>query len=623
MTTSLPPEDEQTYNNALAALLSSLHQSQTPEEIKKAAQRRTRTPSDMRRYLSRISLPHDSNLHCKNIVHITGTKGKGSTAAICESVLRNRDGLTTGTFTSPHLVDIRERIRIDGKPVSKEVFGQAYWEIRRRFEQWKQGSGRSATCTSINDLDEDGLPYLPGYFRMLTLMAVFIFAHYELDNGKRIDAVILEVGVGGRYDATNIFDHSNTNSVCGVTLIDYDHTRVLGSSLLQIAWEKGGIFHSEKGTVVDVFSKDFDDTQHGTTSRPSENTRSIDSLEVPDNVLSPADETTRFFTIDSNESEVVSILRSCAKNEGSGQALGIVERGHAVQNDWKIGLPGDHQRINAELAVALCNALTNNIQGFSRPTPSPTQPSLEEALEQAFWPGRCQSVAVPYNAGRTINVRCDGAHTAQSLASGLEWFRAVSGHDDGLRRPRFLIFNCSHERNPVPLLDMIQSINQPRNAIESGDERKIHKPLFDQVYFCRADSERPSALEKGSARELLKDAGRDTAEEEIEALGNVKERETEGKTWQETLANIWMELAARKGVVSLLEVPCVANVSVSDAIDVIKHSIEYDPMNKFKLNGANGGGEIEVFVTGSLYMVGSALSSIQWNETSSGGSLKF
>ena len=137
----------------------------------------------------------------------------------------------------------------------------------------------------------------------------------------------------------------------------------------------------------------------------------------------------------------------------------------------------------------------------------------------------------------------------------------------GLQRPRFLIFNCSHERNPVPLLDMIQSTNQPRNAVENGDERKMHKALFDQVYFCRADSERPSALEKGSARELLKDAGINTAEEEIETSGTVKERETEGKTWQDTLANIWMGLAARKGVVSLLEVPCVANVSVSDAID--------------------------------------------------------
>ena len=111
MTVTLPPVDEQTYDNAVAALFSPLHQSQTPDEIRRAAQRRMQTPSDMRRYLSRLLLPlQDDNTKahplCPNIVHITGTKGKGSTAAICESILRSRDGLTTGLFTSPHLVDI-------------------------------------------------------------------------------------------------------------------------------------------------------------------------------------------------------------------------------------------------------------------------------------------------------------------------------------------------------------------------------------------------------------------------------------------------------------------------------------------------------------------------------------
>ena len=137
MTVTLPPVDEQTYDNAVAALFSPLHQSQTPDEIRRAAQRRTQTPTDMRRYLSRLHVSLDNTkAHplCPNIVHITGTKGKGSTAAICESVLRSRDGLTTGLFTSPHLVDIRERIQIGGQPVSKQIFADAYWEIRRRFE---------------------------------------------------------------------------------------------------------------------------------------------------------------------------------------------------------------------------------------------------------------------------------------------------------------------------------------------------------------------------------------------------------------------------------------------------------------------------------------------------------
>lgn len=613
--TSLPPPDVLTYDNALSALLSPLHQSQTPDDIKEASQRRTKTPSDMRRYLSRISLPHDSNKHCKNIVHITGTKGKGSTAAICESVLRKRDGLTTGLFTSPHLVDIRERIRIDGKPVSTKVFGDAYWEIRRRFEEWKQSTNDD------DDDDHDGLPYLPGYFRMLALMATLIFAHYETAEDNRIDVMILEVGVGGRYDATNIFDHSTTNTVCGVTLIDYDHTRVLGSSLSQIAWEKAGVFHTNKEDIVDVFAENFDDSQHNITIRPSSDTSGVDVRKDISSLtnINP-NEATRFFTIESNPDKILNVLSLCAYKEGNGQTLGVVKKGDKVQPEWKIGLPGDHQRINAELAVALCNALTKNVdrQGIGRST----QLSLQEALGQTFWPGRCQSVSMKSDDGKTMNVRCDGAHTPQSLATCLEFFRTVSGYDDGTKRARFLIFNCSHERNPVPLLDMIQSIDQPRNAGGDGGEQ-YRKPLFDQVYFCRADSERPSALKKASAQELLIDAGIlediDEAVEETEALEQ-EEQEIEAKTWQDTLANVWMVLAARKSGAGLQEVPCVVNVNVGDALAIIKHCMNTDPRKKFHVDDE---GEVEICVTGSLYMVGSALNAADWSEASSNGTLQW
>lgn len=624
-TMTLPPTAEQTYDNAVAALFSPLHQSQTPDEIRRAAQRRTQTPSDMHRYLSRLSLPHDDNTKShwpKNIVHITGTKGKGSTAAICESILRSRDGLLTGMFTSPHLVDIRERIRIGGQPVSKEIFSDAYWEIRRRLEEWQKG----ANACNDSEADDD-IPFLPGYFRMLALVAVFIFAHYVSPEGKRIDVIILEVGVGGRYDATNIFDHAGTNTVCGVTLIDYDHTRVLGNALSQIAWEKGGIFHANKENIVDVFAEDFDSSKHNITARPtSEDSETSTGSE--DEEFPAQDENTRFYTISSNPKEVVNVLQSCAFKEGNGQPLGIVTAGDKVQPEWKIGLPGDHQRLNAELAVALCDALIKDfvqVNDSSSGATSSGQTILEDALRQTFWPGRCQTVPIQAAEGQNpITIRCDGAHTPQSLATCLDWFRAVSGYDedagdDGEEQndvrsnsPRFLLFNCSHERNPIPLLQMIQGI-----------ENSQGRPLFDQIYFCRADSERPSALKKASAQELLAEAGILKAAPAKDG-GEGEEESSSSSSWQDTLANVWMALAARKDSMGLLEVPCVTNVTVGDALDVIKHSLERNEAAAAATTSEDGDkASAEVCVTGSLYMVGSALSAAEWTETPCDGHLDF
>lgn len=203
-------EDDDLFESAVQALFSSLHQSTTKEEIKKAAKRRTQTVNDMRTYWNRIRLKDEASSRMKRrtrrMIHITGTKGKGSTACFCESILRAH-GYSTGLFTSPHLIDIRERIRWNGLPIHRNIFGRAYWNIRHDLE-------RAATHKE----KEDELPVLPGYFRMLTLMAFYIF-EIELD----VDVLIFEVGMGGRYDATNFWDITNDQRVaCGVTKLDLE-----------------------------------------------------------------------------------------------------------------------------------------------------------------------------------------------------------------------------------------------------------------------------------------------------------------------------------------------------------------------------------------------------------------
>jgi len=184
-------EDTLLFSTALAALHSPVHQAMTPQDFEKTHRRRKYTVSDMRQYLYRIGLPHDHPRHCHNIIHITGTKGKGSTAAFCDSICRHAYGHRVGMFTSPHLIHICERIRIDGKCASPQVFGKSYWNVRHKLEGWKNTHGNGSSPD-----DEDDIPILPGFFRMILLVALDIFASLS----DPIQVLVLEVSMGGRYD---------------------------------------------------------------------------------------------------------------------------------------------------------------------------------------------------------------------------------------------------------------------------------------------------------------------------------------------------------------------------------------------------------------------------------------
>jgi dihydrofolate synthase / folylpolyglutamate synthase len=147
------------------------------------------------------------------VIHITGTNGKTSTARMTDALLRSR-GLRTGRFTSPHLVSIRERIVVDGAPVDAERFVAAYEEI----------------IPYVRLVDERH-PAAMSFFEVLTGMAFAIFADTP------VDVVVLEVGVGGRLDCTNVAD----GVVAVITPISLDHTRLLGDTIEEIAGEKAGI----------------------------------------------------------------------------------------------------------------------------------------------------------------------------------------------------------------------------------------------------------------------------------------------------------------------------------------------------------------------------------------------
>jgi dihydrofolate synthase / folylpolyglutamate synthase len=159
-----------------------------------------------------VALLGDPQRSCP-VIHITGTNGKTSTARMIDALLRSR-GLRTGRFTSPHLVSIRERICVDGAPIDPERFVAAYEEVIPYVQ-----------------LVDARHPVAMSFFEVLTGMAFAIFADAP------VDVMVLEVGVGGRDDATNVAD----GAVAVVTPISLDHTRLLGGTIEEIAAQKAGI----------------------------------------------------------------------------------------------------------------------------------------------------------------------------------------------------------------------------------------------------------------------------------------------------------------------------------------------------------------------------------------------
>lgn len=151
-------------------------------------------------------------------VHVAGTNGKGSVSALCESVLRTaHPGLRTGMYTSPHLVSFTERIRIGGRPISVGALADA--EARLRPEVERLGAT---------------------FFEATTALAFLCFAE------AGVDVAVVEVGLGGRLDSTNVVEPMAT----AVTNVALDHVEYLGGTLEEIAWEKGGIFKPGVPAVI-------------------------------------------------------------------------------------------------------------------------------------------------------------------------------------------------------------------------------------------------------------------------------------------------------------------------------------------------------------------------------------
>lgn len=534
------------YDAAVSELYGPTHQALSSQAIGNVSARRSETVKDMLVYLRRLQLT-DTSVNLP-IIHITGTKGKGSTACMCEHILRHK-GYRTGLFTSPHLIDIRERIRINGKLISKDCFADLYWTVRRKLQE----CANDDTLVDRPQLSS-AVPSLPGYFRMLTLMAVYCFVHYD----PPIDVIILEVGMGGRYDATNAIS-STFGKLCGITLIDYDHVRELGTTLEAIAWHKGGIYTKSQ---------------------------------EPQQPQSP------LFVLDTNSDSVIKVFVQCAnETNGSVQLVGRkTSRILPSSGVSMIGLSGEHQVDNAELALAMCTEFLKRVTSVDVTEQQDEQLLLDmmTSLSTVSWPGRCQVVHKPTMApggggDDDMQLCLDGGHTIQSIQAGLDWFNNANKEDGKSPCQRALIFNCSHERNPVDLLRILVTTSRP----------------FHTVCFAYASTERPSAIEKKSAREWLMEAGIDYNEAWCPSKGS-----SSPTTWQDTLACLWKHLERNHGISSSSSslsssTVILSNVDMARALALLQETP----------------GIRRIFMTGSLYLVGDALRSLDWNESEDDGVL--
>ncbi|RDW93878.1 tetrahydrofolate synthase [Aspergillus mulundensis] len=360
-----------------------------------------------------------SDLNRLNPIHVAGTKGKGSTSSFissilyqytpsqCSSPILNKVGL----YTSPHLRFARERIRINNEPISEEQFARYFFEVWDRLEDAARAAGE----------DPSNLQTKPQYFRYLTLMAF----HTYLSEG--VDAAIIECGIGGEYDCTNVLEQP---AATAITSLGIDHVALLGNTIEEIAWHKGGIIKT--------------------------GTKAFSAPQPPS-----AEKVLRDRAVDKNTELEFVPGHPDLKQDG----------------DIKLGLAGDFQYGNAALAVATAGELLRKVRKQDIAADLMQQPlpaEFRKGLEEAQLEGRCQT-----RHEKHVSWYIDGGHTQESIKLAGQWFASQiqadsSSQASAAKKLRVLIFN-QQTRDSNALAQALHETLQ--TALGSGSP-------FTHAIFC-------------------------------------------------------------------------------------------------------------------------------------------
>ena len=319
-------------------------------------------------------------------VHIVGTNGKGSTTSYLQNIL-TKSGYQVGTFTSPYITRFNERISINGTEIpDKDLISLV-----------------AKAQVLLNDLEEHTDFGRPTEFELVTLL---MFLYFDL---KQVDMAIIEAGIGGRLDSTNVL--SPELAIC--TSIGFDHTETLGNSLLDIANHKAGVMRENTPILLGRVSAEvehfFNQKSHDLQAPLAIIDREIQLL--------PKDNQTIQISYD-----------------------------HWESPNLKLPMLGQHQENNAGLAVTAAHLLA---QTFSKITDK----SIQEGIEETHWPGRSEWIG--------NNIYLDGAHNPQGIAS----LKQVLKDNFANRRVHILFAGLRRK----PLADLLEELKDYDITVTSFD----------------------------------------------------------------------------------------------------------------------------------------------------------
>lgn len=398
---------------------------------------------DIRIFLDRMGGP-DRKIPA---IHVAGTNGKGSVCAFMTSVLK-KAGFRTGTFISPHLVEIRERFLINGDLVEKEVFEEAFREVKKVAEA----------------MMKEGFCH-PTFFEFLFYMAMAIFAK------EKVDVMVIETGLGGRLDTTNVLEKP---AVCVITSISKDHMQYLGTTIPEIAGEKAGII---KAGVPVVF--DDSDAEAGAVMRAKAKEMNVPCFPVSDLLYEVKE------GVEGDEGYLYLKEKDCF-GQVSG-CLGLT---------FTVPFEAPYQAQNAFLAVTALRVIRTSGGIFEKLTDA----VIRDGIKEACWPGRMERAAK--------NIYLDGAHNPGGIAA---FIQAAGKIRKRTGRKVWLLFAAVSDKEYETMAkELCESLDwQGIGVVHMNSDRGLSAGKLSQVFKKYAPCEVVSFEDTKTAITQMKQAAAD------------------------------------------------------------------------------------------------------------------